>query len=153
MVSPTPLLAMSRHTGLMVTVVTMPSFLMVSVSVSLLLLSSLTLVLLLFCIPKIFTLPSGPSNPDRHLEAASILGRDVTNAKQADAGEILADVMREIMDGMKIENGLSALGYKTGDLDALVEGALPQDRVNKLSPRYPEREDLLKLYTNAMTVY
>jgi len=102
--------------------------------------------------PAVFSY-TGPSNPDRHLEAAEILGGDIRNAKREDAGEILADVMRGIMDTMKIENGLSALGYGTEDLDALVEGALPQDRVNKLSPRYPLRDDLMKLYSNAMTVY
>ena len=31
--------------------------------------------------------------------------------RREDAGEILADVMRQIMDTMKIENGLSELGY------------------------------------------
>ena len=95
----------------------------------------------------------GPSNPDRHLEAAQLLGKDITNAKRDDAGEILADTMREIMATMKIEDGLSALGYGREDIDGLVEGALPQDRVNKLSPRYPLRDDLEKIYTNAMTVY
>jgi len=102
--------------------------------------------------PSVFSY-TGQSNPDRHLEAAEILGRDVTNARREDAGEILADVMRQIMDTMKIENGLSELGYTEADIDGLVEGALPQDRVNKLSPRYPLRDDLTQLYTNAMKVY
>ena len=35
-----------------------------------------------------------------------------------------------------MEDGLSALGYGSDDVDQLVEGALPQDRVNKLAPRY-----------------
>ena len=96
---------------------------------------------------------SGPSNPDRHLEAAELLGRDVRDAKREDAGAILADVMREIMDTMKIEDGLSALGYSSEDVPALVEGALPQDRVNKLAPRYPLRDDLTKLYIDAMKAY
>ena len=87
------------------------------------------------------------------LQAAQLLGRDTANDKREDAGAILADVMRGIMDTMKIENGLSALGYGSEDLSALVEGALPQDRVNKLSPRYPLRDDLESIYTEAMTVY
>ena len=152
--SPTRLPAMSRVINLKGTPRIIQPFPMVSVSVSLLQLSFLTQVFAgchrIIFNQKIF---SGPSNPDRHLEAAEILGGDIRNAKREDAGEILADVMRGIMDTMKIENGLSALGYGTGDLDALVEGALPQDRVNKLSPRYPLRDDLMKLYTNAMTVY
>ena len=102
--------------------------------------------------PAVFSF-TGQSSPDRHLQAAHLLGRDITNDKREDAGPILADVMRGIMDTMKIENGLSALGYGSGDLDALVEGALPQDRVNKLAPRYPLRDDLANIYTDAMTVY
>lgn len=102
--------------------------------------------------PAVFSF-TGASNPDRHLEAAQMLGRDTRGDKQADAGPILADVMRNIMSTMKVEDGLSALGYGSEDVDQLVEGALPQDRVNKLAPRYPLREDLHDIYTHAMTVY
>ena len=38
--------------------------------------------------------------------------------------------------GHQVEDGLSALGYGSEDVDQLVEGALPQDRVNKLAPRF-----------------
>ena len=69
------------------------------------------------------------------MEAAALLGRDVSNDRREDAGLILADVMRGIMDTMRIEDGLSALGFTSEDVPALVEGALPQDRVNKLAPR------------------
>merc|ERR1711970_833904 len=102
--------------------------------------------------PAVFNF-TGAANPERHLEAAEILGRDVRNDKREDAGPILSDMMKKIMDTMKIENGLGALGYTTDDLPALVEGALPQDRVNKLAPRYPLKEDLHDLYTSALTVY
>ena len=107
------------------------------------------------CVAEILSYQTtlGPSNPDRHLDAAEILGADISNAKREDAGLILADVMRGIMDTMKIDNGLSALGYTSQDIPGLVEGALPQDRVNKLSPRYPLRDDLECIYANAMTVY
>ena len=64
--------------------------------------------------------------PDRHLQGASALGADVTNAKADDAGAIISDVVRGFMDTMKIPNGLSALGYDKNDIPGLVKGALPQ---------------------------
>ena len=64
--------------------------------------------------------------PDRHLQGASALGADVTNAKVDDAGAIISDVVRGFMDTMKIPNGLSALGYDKNDIPGLVKGALPQ---------------------------
>lgn len=48
------------------------------------------------------------------------------NKKKEDAGLILADKMREYMYEMKVDNGLSALGYTSQDIPALVEGTLPQ---------------------------
>ncbi len=64
--------------------------------------------------------------PERHLDGARALGRDTTNAKKADAGAILGDVVREFMDTMKIPDGITALGYSKEDIPGLVKGALPQ---------------------------
>ncbi|CAG9118092.1 unnamed protein product [Plutella xylostella] len=77
---------------------------------------------------------TGASDPDKHLEAAAILGADVANKKQADAGAVLADTIIKYMDKMQIADGLAGVGYERGDIPALVRGALPQLAAPLLAP-------------------
>lgn len=102
--------------------------------------------------PSVFQFTS-PACPDRHLEAASNLGADVTNAKRSDAGLILSDVVRDYMQTMKVPNGLKSLGYETQDIPSLVEGTLPQKRVTGLAPRPQTEEDLAWIIENSMEAY
>ena len=88
--------------------------------------------------------------PQRHLEAAEALGVDISGADPDDAGTILSDRIIEFMRNLDIPNGLSEVGYTQDDIGALVEGTLPQHRVTKLSPRQAAREDLEKLFADAM---
>lgn len=75
--------------------------------------------------PAVFRFTAA-SDPEKHLEAASLLGADITGKKKADAGDVLADTILKYMEKMKIENGLSDLGYTIEDIPKLVKGALPQ---------------------------
>jgi hydroxyacid-oxoacid transhydrogenase len=91
--------------------------------------------------------------PDRHLQAAEALGADVSRARAEDAGKILADRLTWYMQRLGVPNGLSAIGYTSSDIPALVEGTLPQHRVTKLSPRPAGPEELARLFENALTAW
>jgi hydroxyacid-oxoacid transhydrogenase len=91
--------------------------------------------------------------PDRHLEAAKLLGTDVSAVKQADAGLALADICRHFMSELKVDNGLKAVGYSSSDIPALVKGTLPQERVTKLCSRSQTEDELSQLFEKSLTVY
>ena len=102
--------------------------------------------------PAVFRFTGG-ANPARHLEAAAALGADVSGAKPADAGAILADRITWFMQRLQMPNGLKAIGYSSSDIPALVEGTLPQHRVTKLSPRPAGPDELAKLFEDSMTAW
>ena len=91
--------------------------------------------------------------PQRHLTTAEALGVDISKASIEDAGNILSDCIIEFMQKLNIPNGLSAIGYTTDDIPALVQGTLPQHRVTKLSPRPAGEDELSKLFEDAMTYW
>ena len=93
------------------------------------------------------------ANPRRHLEAAEALGVDISTARDADAGKILADRITWFMRELNVPNGLRAIGYSSADIPALVEGTLPQHRVTKLSPRPAGPEELAALFEEAMVAW
>jgi hydroxyacid-oxoacid transhydrogenase len=93
---------------------------------------------------------TAPANPERHLQAARLLGAETDGAAAEDAGEILASQIERIMRRVGMPNGLSGVGLSRDDVDALVAGTLPQHRVTKLSPRPAAAEDLRELFLAAM---
>ena len=76
---------------------------------------------------------TGPACPDRHLKAATLLGADISEVRdpEAEAGAILADRIVALMKRLEMPNGLSAIGFTEGDVPALVEGTMPQHRVDQ----------------------
>jgi len=102
--------------------------------------------------PAVFRF-TAPANPQRHLEAARLLGADVAQASLDDAGEILASAIVRIMQQTGMPNGLAAVGFTDADIPALVRGTLPQHRVTKLSPRPASEADLAALFHASMTIW
>lgn len=91
--------------------------------------------------------------PQRHLEAAAILGADISNADASAAGAVLADCLIDYMRRLDMPNGLSALGYSSAHVPALVKGTVPQHRVTKLSPRPANEQDLTALFEDALSYW
>ena len=102
--------------------------------------------------PAVFRF-TAPTCPQRHLRAAEVLGADCTGAKDEDAGAILADRIVSLMRQLDAPNGLSALGYGSQHIPALVEGTLPQHRVTKLSPRAADAEELAGIFADALSYW
>ena len=96
---------------------------------------------------------TAPMNPERHLHAARLMGADVSDAGPEDAGDILADAIIGLLRRIGVPNGLGAIGYTDEDVPALAAGALPQQRVIKLSPRPVEEEDLRQLFLDSMRLW
>lgn len=102
--------------------------------------------------PAVFRF-TGPALPERHLRAAEVLGARVSGAALADAGEILAGRLVELIRDLNLPNGLAAIGFTVADVPALAKGALVQHRVTKLSPRPAGEEDLAELFENSLTLW
>ena len=102
--------------------------------------------------PAVFRF-TAPTNPERHLHAARLLGADVSGAGPEDAGELLASAIIDLMRRLDAPNGLGAVGYTDEDVDDLVAGTLPQHRVVKLSPRPVSERELRRLFLDSMTLW
>ncbi|KAI1630604.1 Fe-containing alcohol dehydrogenase [Biscogniauxia mediterranea] len=105
--------------------------------------------------PAVFRF-TGPSNPERHLAAAEAFGVDITNVRREDAGEALADALRQFLADLGDQpKGIRDLGFGADHIDALVEGTIPQARVLMLAPSLAkeleqEKEQLRKLFEESM---
>ena len=94
-----------------------------------------------------------PGNPHMFLRAAKLIGADTRGAGPDDAGEIVAQAVIDLMRKAGMPNGLSAVGYTPKDVNALVQGVLPQHRVTKLSPRPATAEDFRQMFLDSMTIW
>jgi len=99
--------------------------------------------------PSVFRLTAAVS-PQRHLEAAALLGADTGGATAADSGEVLAAELIRIMRAVDMPNGLGGVGYDEDDVAALAEGAYPQQRLLQNAPLQMSKPVLTDLFRRAM---
>jgi hydroxyacid-oxoacid transhydrogenase len=79
------------------------------------------------------------ADPDRHHRAAELLaGRPLPEAGRDTLPELLLELMRDV----GVPTGLRELGYDERDVDALVEGALKQQRLLVIAPRAVGADEL-----------
>ncbi|MDQ6525769.1 hydroxyacid-oxoacid transhydrogenase [Nocardioides sp. LHD-245] len=84
--------------------------------------------------------------PERHLRAARLLSPGVEGA----GPDVLPGVIAALMRDIGIPNGLAEVGYAAGDVDALVDGALQQQRLLATAPKDVAGEDLAAIMTASL---
>ncbi|MEO7113836.1 MAG: hydroxyacid-oxoacid transhydrogenase [Polyangiaceae bacterium] len=102
--------------------------------------------------PAVFRFTASES-PKRHLQAAEWLGADLRDAAPENAGEIVAEHLASMMRALGMPNGIGGVGYGESDLDALVAGAFPQQRLLKNAPRDIDAPTLKNLFDGARSYW
>jgi hydroxyacid-oxoacid transhydrogenase len=102
--------------------------------------------------PAVFRF-TAPTNPQRHLQIAEVMGADIAGASDDDAGEILSGLLTKLIQTLKLPNGLGAVGYEPDDVTDLTTGTMPQQRVLRISPRPVHDSDIRQLFLDSLTLW
>ncbi|MCE9577707.1 MAG: iron-containing alcohol dehydrogenase [Deltaproteobacteria bacterium] len=95
---------------------------------------------------------TGPTSPVRHREAAALLGARGEIA-DTDGGHALAEQIIALSRAIELPNGLAGVGYTAADIDALVAGTLPQQRLLTNAPCPMPESTLAALFTGALAYW
>lgn len=95
----------------------------------------------------------GAFGPERHLEAAALLGAEARGAAPADGGALLAERVIALSRAIALPNGVGGVGYTTADVDALIAGTLPQQRLLANAPCDVDADCLRELFAGALTYW
>lgn len=90
------------------------------------------------------------TSPERHLNAARLLGGDVRDAGPRDAGDALAERLGALMRATRMPNGIGGVGFATTDVASLRDSALPQRRLLSNSPVAIGAGELERLFADAL---
>jgi len=86
------------------------------------------------------------ADPGRHLHAARLLDPTV----QPEGADTLPYVLVSLMQDIGLPSGLAEVGYAATDVDALVEGALKQERLLSIAPKKPTPDDLSSIFDRSL---
>jgi hydroxyacid-oxoacid transhydrogenase len=90
-----------------------------------------------------------PTNPERHLYAAQLLGANVSGLTSSEMPELLSQTLLSLMRDTGIPNGLAAMGYGEADVPALIDGTLKQQRLLVNSPRDAGADELRQIINSS----
>jgi len=87
------------------------------------------------------------ADPDKHRRAAELIaGRALPDADESTLPQVLTELMRDV----GAPSGVRELGYGEEDVDALVEGAMKQQRLLVIAPREASERDLAAILGESM---
>jgi alcohol dehydrogenase class IV len=91
------------------------------------------------------------ATPERHLRAARLLAPNVDEPN--DPREFLPRVLADVMRDIDIPNGVGAVGYGTGDIPDLVEGAMKQQRLLATCPKPVTEDDIGGIFERSLELW
>jgi hydroxyacid-oxoacid transhydrogenase len=100
--------------------------------------------------PAIFRFTAAGA-PERHLQAANSLGANAWDAGPAEAGEVVAGRIIELMRKTGMPNGIGELGFGAGDVKDLAASSIRQVRAIANAPRETNLVDLENIYAAAIS--
>jgi hydroxyacid-oxoacid transhydrogenase len=87
------------------------------------------------------------ADPEKHRRAAELLaGQPIREADESTLPQVLTKLMR----GVRAPSGIRELGYDEDDIEAIVEGALKQQRLLVVSPREAGPAELGAIISESM---
>ncbi|GAA3143157.1 hydroxyacid-oxoacid transhydrogenase [Nonomuraea roseoviolacea] len=89
--------------------------------------------------------------PERHLLAARLLAPD--REEPSDPAEFLPAVLIDLMRDVGMPNGIGAVGYGPGDVEALVEGTMRQQRLLATAPLPVTEDDVAGVFTRSIELW
>ncbi|GAA4384970.1 hydroxyacid-oxoacid transhydrogenase [Actinomadura verrucosospora] len=91
------------------------------------------------------------ARPERHVRAAELL--DPRMDRPDDPAEHLPLAVLRLMRDIGIPDGIGGVGYGEGDVPALVEGAMKQQRLLATSPRPVDEEAVAGIFTRSLRLW